>query len=246
MTHLNFIAAATALTMVTRAWGCIIGEPGWLDKCDKEFSVEHPVNIPCADQSKVLVGDKCVTMTDLDDAPRIQIPSRSLERAPDAIYTVNGPGICLAGNTVWAAKNGKCEPIEDKIYPELTPIGPIGQCTVDGMHWFSALENHACWQPCAPGYALLAYPGTWTLVCARDVQAPQMTHFFLGPNAIDLLIAQAFDEAYSRSPATIDLLAEPPVTPNEFRRRSTTTLLSPRKSGTIGDNKERPRHDNEI
>ena len=27
--------------------------------------------------------------------------------------------------------------------------------------------------PCDPGYALLAYPGTWTLVCARDLQAPK-------------------------------------------------------------------------
>lgn len=67
-----------------------------------------------------------------------------------------------------------------------------------------------------------------------------MIHFFLGTDAIDLLIAQAFDEAYLRDPATIDLLAEPPATPNESLRRSTTTLLSSRKSGTIGDNKERP------
>lgn len=70
-----------------------------------------------------------------------------------------------------------------------------------------------------------------------------MTHFFLGPKAIDLLIAQAFDEAYLRDPATIDLLAEPPATPDESRRRSTITLLSLRKSGTIGDNKERPHND---
>lgn len=67
-----------------------------------------------------------------------------------------------------------------------------------------------------------------------------MTYFFLGTDAIDLLIAQAFNEAYLRDPATIDLLAEPPATPNESRRRSRSTLLSPRKSGTIGDNKERP------
>jgi hypothetical protein len=26
---------------------------------------------------------------------------------------------------------------------------------------------------CPDGYALLAYPGTWTLVCARDLQAPK-------------------------------------------------------------------------
>ena len=65
-----------------------------------------------------------------------------------------------------------------------------------------------------------------------------MTQFFIGPNAIDLLIAQIWDEAYARDPATLDLLAEPAATPNESRRRSRSTLLSPRKSGTIGDNKE--------
>lgn len=27
--------------------------------------------------------------------------------------------------------------------------------------------------PCDPGYALLAYPGTWTLVCARDLREPK-------------------------------------------------------------------------
>lgn len=160
----NFIVAA-ALAMASPAWAQGASRTG----------TAYPVNIPCSDQpDMVLVGDKCVTMTDVDDAPHIQIPIiGSFERAPNAIYTVNGPGICLAGNTVWAAKNGKCESIEEKIYPELTPTGPIGQCTVDGMQWFSSAENHTCWQPCPPGYALLAYPGTWTLVCARDLQAPK-------------------------------------------------------------------------
>ena len=28
-------------------------------------------------------------------------------------------------------------------------------------------------QYCSPGYALLAYPGTWTLVCAKDLMEPR-------------------------------------------------------------------------
>lgn len=144
MTHLNFIVAA-ALAMASPAWACVIGESGWLDKCDKEFSTEHPVNIPCP-PNMVLVGDKCVTMTDVDDAPHIQIPIiGSFERAPNAIYTVNGPGICLAGNTVWAAKNGKCEPLSEP--------GPTLKCS--------------------DGYTALTYGGTWHWVCARDVREPQ-------------------------------------------------------------------------
>lgn len=70
-----------------------------------------------------------------------------------------------------------------------------------------------------------------------------MTILYTGPECFNLLLAGVWDAAHQCDPATIDLLAEPPSTPNESHCRSRSSLLSSRKSGTIGDNKERPRHD---
>lgn len=105
----------------------------------------------------------------------------SLQLAPHAVYSI-APDFCLGGNTIWAAKDGKCEP---------TPRCPKGQgwefgdgCAVkhtDALPILSDPSNIGPtgtitvreYAPCDPGYALLAYPGTWKLVCARDVREPK-------------------------------------------------------------------------
>src|ERR1700733_4139119 len=110
MTHLHIIAAAL-LAIASPAWGqqetgselhvilgpnsvtnpgCITHGDGICTCSDPHFTCSNGLSVlvtTCADPSKVLVGDKCVPMTDVDDAPHIQIPHRSLERSPNAIYT---------------------------------------------------------------------------------------------------------------------------------------------------------------
>lgn len=69
-----------------------------------------------------------------------------------------------------------------------------------------------------------------------------MTILHTGPSCFNLLLADTWHAAYLRDPATISLLAEP-LLPKELPYRAQSSLLSPRKSGTIGDNKEGAHHD---
>lgn len=66
-----------------------------------------------------------------------------------------------------------------------------------------------------------------------------MTHFFLGPNAIEASIAAQFQELYRRSPATCDILADPPSPPNEkFLSPMKYPLTYPGISGIVVEDKE--------
>lgn len=62
----------------------------------------------------------------------------------------------------------------------LLAVSPAwGQCAANDLACRTEAERSTPRGPvvqsphCPPEYALLAYPGTWTLVCARDLEPPR-------------------------------------------------------------------------
>lgn len=150
MTHLskrNFIAAAALLAMVSPAWAIDDGMSYTVGK----GLASDPKNIgPTGTGITHPVNIPCPDLPNL-----VQVGDKCVAKYPDIpIRTCWPTGVCQEAypcdaGSIWL--NGRCRQIVS--YPG----------------GGSALSSPKC----DPGYALLAYPGTWTLVCARDLQAPK-------------------------------------------------------------------------